>query len=72
MTAYWVIYVSDALASEIAKINLYGYASVEQRGDPAILTPHDYSDLVSGLIRMQVSDENTKLANEVADWQAAQ
>lgn len=72
MTAYWVIYVSQELANEIAKINLYEYQSIEKRGDPSILTPHDYLELIPGPIRMYVSDENAKLANEVEEWQVTQ
>jgi len=68
MTAYWVIYVSQELANEMSKINLYEYSSTEKRGDLSVLTPHDYSELIPGPIRMHVSDENAKLANEVEEW----
>jgi hypothetical protein len=72
MTAYWVIYVSSELAYEMSKINLYEYNSVDKRGDPSILNQHQYLDLITGPIRMHVSDDNTKLYNEVLDWQVTQ
>lgn len=72
MTAYWVIYVSSELAYEMSKINLYEYNSVDKRGDPSILNKHQYLDLITGPIRMHVSDDNTKLYNEVLDWQVTQ
>jgi hypothetical protein len=56
MTAYWVIYVSDKLADEMSKINLYDYSSIEARGDPQILSNHYYSDFINGPIRMHVSN----------------
>jgi ubiquitin carboxyl-terminal hydrolase 25/28 len=38
MTAYWVIYVSDQMADEMSKINIYEYNPIENRGDPTILS----------------------------------
>jgi hypothetical protein len=40
MTAYWVIYVSDSMAKEMSKINLYEYQPVEKRGDVSIISQH--------------------------------
>ena len=69
MTAYWVVYVNDELAKQIQKIDLYQYKPVEKR-DKGVLQIHDaYSEIIPAQIRMLVSDDNVKLANEMTDYQ---
>jgi hypothetical protein len=68
MTAYWVVYVNDELAKQIEKIDLYQYKPIEKR-DSGILNYHErYFETIPGPIRMLVSDENVKLANEITDY----
>ncbi len=66
---YWVVYVNDELAKQIQKIDLYQYKPVEKR-DKGVLQIHDaYSEIIPAQIRMLVSDDNVKLANEMTDYQ---
>jgi len=68
MTAYWVVYVSESLASHMSKIDLYHYLPVDARGDPSIMNSHTLLDFIPGPVRMLVSDENQKLFNEIQDY----
>lgn len=74
MTAYWAVYINQELIDQISKIDLYHYLVPSARlidGNSQI-NEHFYSDFIPGEIRMAISDENQKLANEIQDWQLTQ
>lgn len=59
MTAYWVVYINDELEKEISKLDLYSYKPNVQ---------HFYNNYIPGIIRMQVLDENNKLAKDIKEY----
>ena len=66
MNAYWVVYVNDDVAEELACININTYSVNESN---AVDRDHVYSQRLSGALNMLVEEDNKKFKDEISDYQ---
>jgi hypothetical protein len=70
MNAYWVVYVNDEIANEIAQTTLHTYKTSEGQGFDN--QNHPYGSRLSGQLNLLIDDDNLKFKEEISEWQATQ
>lgn len=71
MNAYWVVYVNNDIANEIAQSSLHTYKTGEGQASEAN-SNHPYGQRLSGQLNLLIEDDNIKFREEIIDWQATQ